>query len=117
MSRPATRSKNANQHPGQILLEGKVKRRTSEQKEADDAQAEEERQEQTAARDHSIKRLAVIISQAEEEEGKLLTNPPKPRPRPRIVVKPASASKDISKTLIWSQITASEGFTAHDSLG
>ncbi|KIJ58800.1 hypothetical protein HYDPIDRAFT_33813 [Hydnomerulius pinastri MD-312] len=97
MPRPATRSKNASQHPGHILLEGKVKRRTSEQKQADNARAEQERQEQTAARERGIERLAGIMGQAEEEEGSLLTNPPKPRPKPRILVKLASASKEMER--------------------
>ncbi|KAF8835142.1 hypothetical protein BDN67DRAFT_984818 [Paxillus ammoniavirescens] len=95
MSCPATRSKNASQHPGHILLEGKVKRRTSQQKQEDNAQAKEQRQEQTAALECGIKCLAVIMDQAEEEEGKLLTDPPKLRPRPRVVVRSASASKEV----------------------
>ncbi|KAF8837099.1 hypothetical protein BDN67DRAFT_1014127 [Paxillus ammoniavirescens] len=67
MSHPVTRAKNSSQHPGQIVLEGKQKRCTSEQKQADDAQAEH------------------ILNRTEQEEENLLTNPP--RPRPRIVVK------------------------------
>lgn len=85
MSRPVTRSKNSTQHPGQILLEGKQKRRTSEQKQADDAQVEQSRREQVAAREQGFKRVTNIIDQMAQEEENLLTNPPKPRPR--IVVK------------------------------
>ncbi|KIJ05536.1 hypothetical protein PAXINDRAFT_21218 [Paxillus involutus ATCC 200175] len=85
MSRPVTRSKNSTQHPGQILLEGKQKRRTSEQKQADDAQVEQSRREQVAAREQGFKRVANIIDRMAQEEENLLTNPPKPRPR--IVVK------------------------------
>ncbi|KAF9234301.1 hypothetical protein BU15DRAFT_65844 [Melanogaster broomeanus] len=74
-------------HPGQILLEGKQKRRTSEQKQADDAQAEQERLEQEAAHGHGIKRLANIIDESMREEESRLTNPPRPRPQPRVIVK------------------------------
>ncbi|KIJ14133.1 hypothetical protein PAXINDRAFT_13047 [Paxillus involutus ATCC 200175] len=87
MSHPITRSKNAHQHPGQILLEGKQKRRTPKQKQADDARAEQERLEQEAAHGRGIKRLADIIDSSMQEEESRLTNPPKPRPQPRVIVK------------------------------
>ena len=99
MSRPTTRAKNAHQHPGQILVEGKQKRRTPEQKQADDARAEQERLEQEAARDHGIKRIANIINESRQEEASQLTNPPKPRPQPRALVKgPAVPSSVASES-------------------
>ncbi|KIL00126.1 hypothetical protein PAXRUDRAFT_75210, partial [Paxillus rubicundulus Ve08.2h10] len=87
MSRPVTRSKNVNQHPGQILLEGKQKQRTSEQKQADGAQAEQEQQEQEAAQRRGLKQLADIMDQETQEHKGFLTNPSKPRPRPTVIMK------------------------------
>lgn len=86
MTRPTTRSKNSSQRPGQVVLDTKQKRRTSEQKQADDAQAEQLRLEQVEAREQAVQRVAKIIEQTEQEAKDLLANAPKPRPR--IVVKP-----------------------------
>ncbi|KAG6380003.1 hypothetical protein JVT61DRAFT_10579 [Boletus reticuloceps] len=72
MARPVTRTKNSSQRPGQILLDMKQKRRTSEQKQLDDADAQREREEAAAARERGIKRLANIISQTQNEEDDLL---------------------------------------------
>jgi len=43
MSRPVTRAKNANQHPGRIVLDMKQRHRTSEQKRQDDARIKQEK--------------------------------------------------------------------------
>ena len=99
MSCPTTHAKNAHQHPGQILVEGKQKRRTPEQKQANDTRAKQERLEQEAARDHGIKRIANIINESRQEEASRLTNPPKPRPQPRALVKgPAVPSSVASES-------------------
>ncbi|KAN0074468.1 hypothetical protein V8E55_011880 [Tylopilus felleus] len=86
MACPATRSKNASQRPGQVILDTVQKRRTSEQKQTDDARAEQVRQEQAAVREQGVKRIADIIDRNKQVEGDILTNPP--RPRPRLVLKP-----------------------------
>ena len=80
MSWPGTRAKNASQHPGHILLEGKQNRRTSEQKQLDDTLAEQELREKEAAREQGINRLAKIIDQSTQDEGSWIANPLKPRP-------------------------------------
>ncbi|KAI5986656.1 hypothetical protein EDD15DRAFT_2200040 [Pisolithus albus] len=101
MSRPTTRAKNAHQHPGHIILEGKQKRRTSEQKQADDAAAERAREEQEAAQERGIQRLANIIDDTIQEEENRLTNPPKPRPRLRLIVKdPSHESADTTESVM-----------------
>ncbi|KAI5984034.1 hypothetical protein EDD15DRAFT_2375581 [Pisolithus albus] len=101
MSRPTTHAKNAHQHPGHIILEGKQKRRTSEQKQADDAAAERAREEQEAAQERGIQRLANIIDDTIQEEENRLTNPPKPRPRLRLIVKdPSHESADTTESVM-----------------
>jgi len=92
MSRPATRPKNANQHPGHILLEGKQNRRTSEQKQLDDARTEQELQEREATREQGIRRLANIVDQSVQDEGLCIANPLRPRPRQHVVSKAANPS-------------------------
>ena len=93
MSRPGTRAKNASQHPGHILLEGKQNRRTSKQKQLDDALAEQELREKEAACEQGIIRLAKIVDQSAQDEGSwIVANPLKPRPHPRVVSKPADHS-------------------------
>ncbi|KIK76788.1 hypothetical protein PAXRUDRAFT_168753 [Paxillus rubicundulus Ve08.2h10] len=82
MSHPNTHPTNANKHPGYILCDNKPKRCTSAQKQADDAQAEEVRQEQEAAKSCGIKHLANIVDEAMQDEERVLTNPPRARPRP-----------------------------------
>ena len=49
MAHPTTHSKNSSQHPGQVVLDTKQKQHTSEQKQADDTQAEQLRLEQVEA--------------------------------------------------------------------
>lgn len=86
MSCPVTRTKNSSQHLGQVVLDSKQKWCTSDQKQADDAQAEQQRKDQIAVREQDLKWVANVIEQTEQEEENLLTNPPKSRPR--ITVKP-----------------------------
>ena len=92
MSWPGTCAKNASQHPGHILLEGKQNRCTSEQKQLDDALAEQELREKEAACEQGINRLAKIVDQSAQDEGTWIANPLKPRPRPCVVSKPADHS-------------------------
>ena len=80
MACPTTRAKNASQHPGQVILDTVQKRCTSEQKQADNAQAELAKQEQAAAHEQGFKRSAEIIDHNEQEQGDILANPPRPRP-------------------------------------
>ncbi|KAI6118072.1 hypothetical protein F5141DRAFT_1211912 [Pisolithus sp. B1] len=87
MSHPVTCAKNADQCPGLIMLEGRQKQCTSEQKQADDVEAELERQEQVAAQEHGIRWLANIVEGADCQEKRLLTDPLKPRPKPHIMLK------------------------------
>ncbi|KAI6112893.1 hypothetical protein F5141DRAFT_1063216 [Pisolithus sp. B1] len=72
MSHPTTCAKNANQHPGHIILEGKQKQCTSEQKQANDTEVERAQGEQETAQEH--------------EEESQLTNPPKPKPRLHLII-------------------------------
>ncbi|KIK88113.1 hypothetical protein PAXRUDRAFT_152302 [Paxillus rubicundulus Ve08.2h10] len=51
MSHPVTHAKNANQHPGLILSEGKQIKCTLERKQADNSQAKQARQEHAAAQE------------------------------------------------------------------
>ncbi|KIN95141.1 hypothetical protein M404DRAFT_166585 [Pisolithus tinctorius Marx 270] len=93
MSCPTTHAKNAHQHPGYILLEGKQVQCTSEQKQADNAQTKQARLEQA----QGIKCLANIVEETECQEKMLLTDIPKPRPKPHIVstipVRPSEESE------------------------
>ncbi|KIK80720.1 hypothetical protein PAXRUDRAFT_157925 [Paxillus rubicundulus Ve08.2h10] len=82
MSHPVTHAKNANQHPGQAVLDLEQKKRTSEQKRADDAQAKTMRKGREAAHQHGIDHLASIMDKSAQKEVQLLTTPAKPRPRP-----------------------------------
>ena len=81
MARPVTRAKNANQHPGKVVLDMMQKHRTSEQKRQDDTYAEQEKNRQAAAQARAIKRVTdVIISETETEKTRL-TKRSHPRPR------------------------------------
>ena len=97
MARPVTRAKNLHQHPSQVILGMKQKWCTKEQKQEDDVRAEQARQEEVTARERGITCLANIISQSEKEEQDLLTNPPKPRLLPRIVVRPPAKPSSTAK--------------------
>ena len=90
MSCPVTCPKNATQHPGLILLEGTQKRRSSEQKQADDKHAEQERLTQEAARECGIKCIANLMDQSAQHKKHAHTHPPQPRPWPCIVHKASS---------------------------
>jgi len=81
MSRPVTRAKNSNQHPGQIVLDTIQKHRTSEQKRQDDTRKEREKHEQQSVQAHTIKRVAEIISEGTQAEKDLLTARHQPKPR------------------------------------
>ncbi|KAN0094365.1 hypothetical protein V8E55_002652 [Tylopilus felleus] len=109
MARPVTRTKNLHQHPGQVILRMKQKRRTKEQKQEDDVRAEQARQEEATARERGITCLANIISQSEKEEQDPLKNPPKPRPLPRIVVRPPAEPSSTAKH--WEQAQVDFGDT------
>ena len=73
MSRPVTRAKNVNQHPGQIVLDTKQKHRTVEQKRQDDARNERDKYKQQAAQAHAIERVAEVVIKGTEAEKRLLT--------------------------------------------
>ena len=61
MTHPATHSKNTSQYPGHVVTEGKQKRHTSEQKQADDAEVDHAQQKQAACHEKAINQLAGII--------------------------------------------------------
>ena len=86
MSQPATRQKNSCQRSGLIILEGKQKRRTSEQKQADDTRAQMKKLEKLTVEKEGLERVANLIDRAVQEEESILTNWPKPRLC--IIVKP-----------------------------
>ncbi|KIK76930.1 hypothetical protein PAXRUDRAFT_168378 [Paxillus rubicundulus Ve08.2h10] len=69
MSCLVTHAKNANQHPGQVVLDLKQKKHTSEQKQADDAQAETMQKGQEAVRQHDIDHLASIMDESAQKEA------------------------------------------------
>ena len=73
MSRPVTCAKNANQHPGQIILDTKQKHCTVKQKRQDDAHDEWDKYEQKAAQAHAIERVAKAVIKGTEAEKCLLT--------------------------------------------
>ena len=78
--RPVTRAKNANQHPGHVILDMRQKHRTLEQKRQDNARIEEGKKKQEAAQGRAIKRVAnTIISETEAEKNRL-TRRQHPRP-------------------------------------
>ena len=80
MSHPVTRAKNANQHPGKIVLDMKQKHHNSEQKCQDDARMEQEKNKQDAAQACAIKRVADTLISETEAEKNLLTRCWHPRP-------------------------------------
>lgn len=79
MSCPVTHTKNANQHPGQIVLDATQKRCTSEQKHQDGIHIEQEKNEQQSAHAHAIKWVAEIINEGTKAERSLLTTHWQPR--------------------------------------
>ena len=73
MSHPVTRTKNANQHPGQIVLDTKQKHHTVKQKRQDNACDERDKYEQKAAQAHAIERVAKAVIKGTKAEKCLLT--------------------------------------------
>ena len=80
MARPTTCSNNSSQHPGQVVLDTKQEWCTSEQKQANNVQAEQLRLEQVEAEEQAVQQVASIIEQTEQEAKNLLINALKPRP-------------------------------------
>ncbi|KAG1844847.1 hypothetical protein DFJ58DRAFT_843940 [Suillus subalutaceus] len=87
MVHPNTRPKNANQHPGEILLQDKRKRHTARQIQEDNDQAEHERQEKEATDQRTTEKIASIEDKKALKDLKILLHAPKPRPRARPVLK------------------------------
>ncbi|KAG2150699.1 uncharacterized protein EDB93DRAFT_1103403 [Suillus bovinus] len=81
MVHPNTRPKNANQHPGEILLQNKRKRRTAHQIQEDNDRAEHERQEKEAADKRTTEKIASIEDKKALKDLKILLHVPKPRPQ------------------------------------
>ena len=81
MSHPVTRAKNANQHPGQVILDMKQKHRTSDQKHQDDTRKESEKQEQQASQAQAVRWVIKALNKGAEAEQHLLTTHHRPRPR------------------------------------
>ncbi|KAI6100073.1 hypothetical protein EDD16DRAFT_1526586 [Pisolithus croceorrhizus] len=118
MSHPTTHAKNASQHPGHILLEGKQKQCTSEQKQANDAEGERAWEEQEAAWECGIQQLANIIDSSIQEEESQLTNPPKPKPRLHLIVKdPSQDSADMTKSVFGDDDRAESDMAGMDLSG
>ena len=80
MLHPVTHVKNANQHPGQIILDMKQKQHTSEQKCQDDTCIEQEKDKKEAAQAHAIKWVADTVISETKAEKTLLTKCWHPRP-------------------------------------
>ncbi|KAG1869707.1 hypothetical protein C8R48DRAFT_771096 [Suillus tomentosus] len=87
MMRPNTRPKNVNQHPGEIVLKTKQKRRTARQIQEDNDHIEREQQEREAAVQCNAERIAAIEDQRALNDLKIIMDPPRPRPRARPVSK------------------------------
>ena len=77
MSWPATCQKNSSQQPSLIILEGKQKCRTSEQKQADNTQAQMKKLEKLTVEKEGLERVVNLIDRAVQEEESVLTNWPK----------------------------------------
>lgn len=83
-----TRTKNATQHPGHVLLEGKRKRRTQAQIQEDKQRAQEAQAAREATQQGGINRIASIEAAMEVEQATQATEKVKPvRPRARPVKK------------------------------
>lgn len=87
MTRPNTCPKNVNQHPGEIVLKMKQKRRTARQIQEDNDHIEREQQEREAAVQRNAERIAAIEDQRALNNLKIIMDPPRPRPRARPVLK------------------------------
>ena len=73
MLHPVTHAKNANQHPGQIILDTKQKHCTIKQKQQDDARNEQNKNQQKAAQACVIEWVAEAVIKGTEAERCLLT--------------------------------------------
>ncbi|KAG2060927.1 hypothetical protein BDR06DRAFT_966752 [Suillus hirtellus] len=80
MMRPNTCPKNANQHPGEILLQNKRKRHTAHQIQEDNEQVKHEWQEKEAAAQHTTEKIASIEDKKAFKDSKILMHAPKPQP-------------------------------------
>ncbi|KAG1854432.1 hypothetical protein DFJ58DRAFT_841352 [Suillus subalutaceus] len=87
MTQPNTRPKNVNQHPGEIVLKTKQKRRTARQIQEDNNRIKHEQQEQEAAAQRNANRIAAIEDQRALKDLKIIMDPPRPRPQARPVSK------------------------------
>ncbi|KAG0698497.1 hypothetical protein DFH29DRAFT_1002806 [Suillus ampliporus] len=93
-----TRTKNATQHPGQVLLEGQRKRRTNAQIEEDKRRAREKQAVQDAVAQQGISRIASIEAAMEVEQAvqAMKVKPVKPKPKP---VKKKQSAKGAASNL------------------
>ncbi|KAF9237765.1 hypothetical protein BU15DRAFT_75757 [Melanogaster broomeanus] len=90
-----TRAKNANTHPGDVIINTKQKRRTKAQKAADDARDQETLIEKEVAAVQGLERLAGIQMKMVADEAQAATTRPKGvRPRPRPIKKKVPADED-----------------------
>ena len=80
-----TRPGNSDKHPGNILFEAGLvqKRRTREEKAADDKHAMEAKAAQQKAAQQGVERLALMEMEAEAKASEAKMNKAKPPPRPR----------------------------------
>ncbi|KAI6094554.1 hypothetical protein F5141DRAFT_1069404 [Pisolithus sp. B1] len=73
---------------------------TSEQKQANNVEAERAQEEQETAQEHGIQQLVNIINSSIQEEESQLTNPPKLKPRLHLIIKdPSQDSADMTKSV------------------
>ena len=85
------RRSNANVHPGQIILDAKVHRRTSDQKKADDETLQQAKDAQLAAVQKMYEHIGTLEDTVVEHQWRATADPENPikplRPRPRVVSK------------------------------
>ena len=85
------RRSNANVHPGQIIIDAKGHRRTSEQKKADDEMLQQAKDAQFAAVQKMYERIGTLEDTMAENQWSATADPEnpikplRPRPRPRVV--------------------------------
>ena len=85
------RRSNANVHPGQIIIDAKIHRRTSDQKKADDQALQQAKDAQSAAVQKMYERIGTLEDTMAENQWRATADPENPikplRPRPRVVSK------------------------------
>ena len=87
------RRSNANVHPGQIIIDAKVHRRTSDQKKADNETLQQAKDAQLAAVQKMYERIGTLEDTMVEHQWHATADPEnpikplRPRPRPRVVSK------------------------------